>query len=364
MKIKEITNFLEEIAPISYQEVYDNCGLILGDKDTEVTNVLICLDSIEEVIDEAIERKCNLVIAHHPIIFTGLKKINGKNHIERVIIKAIKNEIAIYALHTNLDNIKGGVSSKIADLLGLKNQKIITPKKDLLRKLVVFVPKKNKEDLEKTLFSVGAGSIGNYKNCIFSSYGEGTFLPDKNSNPVIGKIGRQERVEEVKIEVIFPLNIEKRLISEMKNSHPYEEVSYQIFILDNIFEDVGSGIFGELDTAVDTEIFIKNLKKVMKTDCVRYTNIVKNKIKKVSVCGGSGSFLIKNVKDLGSDIFITSDIKYHEFFKAENDIILADIGHYESEQFTKRLIYDLLVNNFSSFATLLSKVNTNPINYL
>jgi len=364
MKIKEITQFLEGIAPLNYQESYDNSGLIVGDENKEVTSVLICLDSVEQVIDEAIENGCNLVIAHHPIVFSGLKKLNGKNHIERTIIKAIKNDIAIYAIHTNLDNVKGGVSCKIADILGLKNQKILAPKRDLLRKLEVYVPKENAEEVQSALFSSGAGCVGDYKNCSFQSEGVGTFLPTQDANPAIGKKGKQERVEEVKIEVVFPKNMEKRLISEMKKAHPYEEVAHQIYILDNVFQEVGSGIVGELETEIDSDVFLKSLKNTMKTDCVRHTKLVKNTIKKVAVCGGSGSFLLNNAKVVGADIFITADFKYHEFFNTENNIIIADIGHYESEQFTKELIYDLLINNFSKFAVRLSKVNTNPINYL
>ena len=364
MKIKEITQFLEEIAPLNYQESYDNSGLIVGDENMQVTSVLVCLDSVEEVIEEAIENGCNLIIAHHPIIFSGLKKINGKNHIERTIIKSIKNDIAIYVIHTNLDNIIGGVSSKIADKLGLKNQQILSPKRDLLRKLEVYVPKENAEEVQNALFESGAGSIGDYKNCSFQSFGVGTFLASEDSSLKVGERGKQEIVEEIKIEVIFPKNIEKRMISEMKKVHPYEEVAYQIYILDNVFQDVGAGIIGELANEMDSTDFLEVVKNTMKTDCIRHTSLVKNKIKKVAVCGGSGSFLLKNAKGLGADIFITSDFKYHEFFNSENDIIIADIGHYESEQFTKELIYDLLINNFSRFAVLLSKINTNPINYL
>ena len=364
MKIKEITQFLEGIAPLSYQENYDNSGLIVGDENTEVSSVLICLDSVEEVIEEAIENNCNLIIAHHPIVFSGLKKLNGKNHIERTIIKAIQNNIAIYAIHTNLDNVKGGVSSKIANILGLKNQKILAPKKDLLRKLEVYVPKNHADELQNALFLVGAGEVGEYKNCSFQTEGIGTFLPSKNAKPVIGKSGKQERVEEVKIEVVFPKDIERRLILEMKKAHPYDEIAHQIYILDNIFPDVGSGIVGELEEEISSSVFLKKVKTLMKTDCIRYTNLVRKTIKKVAVCGGSGNFLLNNAKSVGADIFITADFKYHEFFNAENDIIIADIGHYESEQFTKELIYDLLINNFSKFAVRLSKVNTNPINYL
>ena len=364
MKIKDIIQFLETIAPLNYQENYDNSGLIVGNRENEVTSALVCLDSTEEVVDEAIENGCNLIIAHHPIIFSGIMKLTETNHVERTIIKAIKNNIAIYAIHTNLDNVIGGVNSKIADLLDLKNQKILSPKRDSLRKLVVYVPKENVEELKESLFNVGAGKIGNYKNCSFQTYGEGTFLPLDKAIPNVGINGVQETVEEVKIELVYPKEIEITLINEMKKTHPYEEVSYQIYLLENVFQDVGSGIVGELDNEISSIEFLHKLKSVMKTDCIRYTEIVKDTIKRVAICGGSGSFLLNKAKSVHSDIFISSDFKYHEFFNAENDLIIADIGHYESEQFTKDLIYDLLINNFSKFAVLLSKVNTNPINYL
>ena len=364
MKIKEIIQFLEKIAPLNFQESYDNSGLIVGNRENEVTSALVCLDSTEEVVDEAIENRCNLIISHHPVIFSGIKKFTEKSYVERTIIKAIKNDIAIYAMHTNLDNVIGGVNSKIADLLDLRNQKILAPKKDLLRKLVVHVPREHVEELKESLFNVGAGKIGNYKNCSFQTYGEGTFLPMEKANPTIGENGVQRTLEEVKIEIVFPKDIETSIINQMKKTHPYEEVSYQIYILDNFFHDVGSGIFGDLDNEISSLEFLNKLKSVMKTECIRHTGLVKDTIKRVSICGGSGSFLLNQARSVNSDIFISSDFKYHEFFNAEDDIIIADIGHYESEQFTKDLIYDLLINNFSRFAIRLSKVNTNPINYL
>ena len=363
MKIKEITQFLEKIAPLNYQESYDNSGLIVGNRENEVTSALVCLDCTLGVVDEAIENGCNLIIAHHPIIFSGIMKLTEKNHVERALVKAIKNDIAIYAIHTNLDNVIGGVNSKIADLLDLQNQEILSPKRDLLRKLVVNVPKEYAEELKESLFNVGAGKIGNYKNCSFQTYGEGSFFPLDKAVPAIGEIGFQETVEEVKIELVYPKEIEITLINEMKKTHPYEEVSYQIYLLENVFQDVGSGIVGELDNEISTIDFLHKLKSVMKTDCIRYTEIVKDTIKRVAICGGSGSFLLNKAKSVHSDIFISSDFKYHEFFNAEDDLIIADIGHYESEQFTKDLIYDLLSIILVSLV-LLSKVNTNPINYL
>jgi len=363
MEIKEITNYLESIAPLNYQESYDNVGLLVGDVNTKVNAALITLDCTEEVVDEAIEKGCNLIIAHHPIIFSGLKKLNGRNYVERTVIKAIKNDIAIYAIHTNLDNIEKGVSAKIAEILGVENCKILSPKKDLLRQLAVYCPVSDTEKVKAALFQAGAGGIGNYDECSFTTKGEGTFRANEGCDPHIGNIGEHHREKEEKIEVIFPKYLENTIISALKKEHPYEQVAYQIYILDNIYENVGSGIVGELAQKIDTQEFLKMLKIKMKTDCIRHTKLVKNQIRRVAICGGSGSFLLKDAKCAGVDIFITADFKYHEFFDAENDIIIADIGHFESEQFTKDLIYDLLSKKFSKFAVRLSKVNTNPINY-
>ena len=364
MKIKQITDFLENYAPLQYQESYDNCGLIVGDAKSEVKGALITLDCTEAIIDEAIATGCNLVIAHHPIVFGGLKKLNGSNYIERTVIKAIKNDIAIYAIHTNLDNVHNGVSAKIAEQLGLENCKVLAPKSDLLRQLVVYCPTSNAEELKSALYEVGAGTIGDYDQCSFASVGKGTFRANENCNPFVGVVGKQHTETEERIEVIYPKFKERAVLNAMNNAHPYEEVAHQIYVLENKHQLVGSGIIGELNESLDTEVFLKNLKTNMQTDCVRHTPLVKQQIKTVAVCGGSGSFLLNNAIAAKADIFITADFKYHEFFDAENKIVIADIGHYESEQFTKDLIYDLLVKNFTKFAVRLSKVNTNPIKYL
>lgn len=364
MKIKEIANLLESYAPLYYQESYDNSGLIVGDPNTEVKGALITLDCTEGVIDEAIAINCNLVIAHHPIIFVGLKKLNGNNYIQRTVIKAIKNDIAIYAIHTNLDNVHNGVSAKIAEKLGLENCKVLAPKSDLLRQLAVYCPTKNAEKLKTALFKNGAGAIGNYDQCSFTSVGKGTFSANENCKPFAGKIGELNTENEDRIEVIYPKYKEKAILNAMKMTHPYEQIAHQIYLLENKHQLVGSGIVGELKKAVKTETFLQHIKINMQASCVRYSSIVKKQVKRVAVCGGSGSFLLNNAKEVGADIFITADFKYHEFFDAENDIVIADIGHYESEQFTKDLIYDLLTKNFTKFAVRLSKVNTNPIKYL
>ena len=364
MKINEITNYLESLAPLYLQEDYDNSGLIIGNKSWNVSNVLICLDCTEDVVDEAIDKSCNLIVAHHPIVFSGLKSIVGKNYIERTIIKAIKNDIAIYAIHTNLDNIKHGVNAVIAKKLGLEKTKILRPKKDFIKKLSFYCPVSDAQRLKKLLWEAGAGKIGNYSHCSFSTIGYGTFMGNDDSKPSLGKKNVLHTEKEEKIEMIFPYYLQNNILNTLFSEHPYEEVAYEIYLLDNVNQDIGSGLFGKLITPMKSNNFLKHLKKVMQTDCIRFTDIHKEQIETVAICGGSGSFLLGDAKRVKADIFITADFKYHDFFDAENDIIIADIGHYESEQFTKELLCEIFNEKFTKFATHLSSINTNPINYM
>ncbi len=364
MKLKEITDCFEAYAPLAYQESYDNAGLICGNRDMEITSALICLDSTEAIIDEAIECGCNLVIAHHPIVFSGLKKFNGKNYVERVIIKAIQNNIAIYAAHTNLDNVHNGVNAKIAEKLGLINCHVLSPQKNLLKKLVTFCPEKNTEEIRTALFSAGAGNIANYDECSFNTAGTGTFRAGAGSNPFVGEQGKQHQEKEVRIETIYPQHIEQRLIKALLAVHPYEEAAYDLFSITNTHSRVGAGLIGELTTETDEITFLKTIKTTLKADNIRYTALRDKKVKKVAICGGSGSFLLGDAIKNGANLFVTADFKYHQFFDAENRIVIADIGHYEAEQFTMELFYEILKKNFSTFAVLITKNNTNPIKYL
>ena len=364
MKIKEITNHLETIAPLSYQESYDNAGLIVGDKNTEVTGVIVCLDSTEAIIEEAIEKGCNLIVAHHPIVFGGLKKFTGKNYVERTVIKAIKNDIAIYAIHTNLDNVIAGVNGKIAEKLGLKNTKVLSPKKSMLKKLITYAPIDVKDKVLEALFDAGAGHIGNYSECSYSSNGEGSYLANDNATPYKGDSSKRHLESEVKIEVIYSKDKERSLVGSLIKAHPYEEVAYDLISLTNVSEQIGAGLIGELSDEVDAIQFLKDLKLKMKTDCVRYTKPIGKKIQKVALCGGAGSFLLGDAIAQQADIFITGDFKYHEFFDADNQLIIADIGHFESEQFTIELLVSLLKEKFTTFAVRLTEKETNPIHYL
>ncbi|MFT4835056.1 MAG: dinuclear metal center YbgI/SA1388 family protein [Marinoscillum sp.] len=364
MLVKDITTFLEQIAPKSYQESYDNCGLLIGSYNTEVTGVIITLDVTEAVLDEAIKHGSNLIVAHHPLIFGGLKRINGDHWVEKCVIKAIKHDLAIYAIHTNLDSVSHGVNGKIADVLGLGNRSILSPKKDTLVKLTTFAPHADKDSVLKALFDAGAGTIGNYDECSFQLEGKGTFKPVAGANPTIGEIDKQETVEETRIEVVLPNHLQGHVLASLKKAHSYEEVAYYLTPLSNLNQKVGSGLVGSLPSPIKTIDFLASLKKKMKTDVVRHTEIINETILKVAVCGGSGRFLLNNAIASDADIFITADFKYHDFFEADNRILVADIGHYESEQFTKDLLYDILRENFANIALRLSEVHTNPIKYL
>ena len=362
-QIKDITWELEKLAPLSYQESYDNAGLLVGSPHKEVTGILLTLDVTEEVVDEATARNCNLIVAHHPIIFKGLKKLNGSNYVERTVIKAIKNDIAIYATHTNLDHVQQGVNWKIAEKLGLVNLKVLAPKVQILKKLTYFVPLSNSAAVLSALFEAGAGQIGQYENCSFRSEGTGTFLPSGSANPTIGQKGELEEVSENRVEVMFPSYLESKILSILRKVHPYEEVAYYLQILENENQEVGAGAVGELPEAIETEDFLRLLKNNMNVSVVKYTAPINRPIKRVAVCGGAGSFLLHNAKRADADVFLTADYKYHEFFDAENNIMICDIGHYESEVFTKDLLYNYLSGKFSNFALCLSEVNTNPVRY-
>jgi len=364
MRIKDIVKPLEEIAPVCLQESYDNSGLQIGYPDQEADKVLITLDITDEVVEEAIQKGCKLIISHHPLIFTGLKKITGKNYTERLVSKIIKNDIAVYAAHTNLDNAAQGINEILGKKLGLINLKILHPKKDLLRKLVTFCPTEHAEKVRTALFTAGAGHIGNYDSCSFNTPGTGSFRGLENSNPFTGETGKLHFENEIRIETIYPIYKEQDILKALFSSHPYEEVAYDIYPLNNTFCRVGAGMIGELEREADEIEFLKIIKKTIGAKIIRHSGLTGNKIRKVALCGGSGSFLIPEAVKAGADVYITGDIKYHDFFDAEKKILIADAGHFETEQFAKELIYSILIKNFPTFAVLISEINTNPISYL
>ncbi|MBK9282769.1 MAG: Nif3-like dinuclear metal center hexameric protein [Sphingobacteriaceae bacterium] len=363
MTIKNITQVIEEFAPLTYQESYDNCGLLTGDANVACSGVLLTLDCLEETLDEAIQLKANLIVMHHPVIFSGLKKITGDNFIERIIIKAIKNNIALYATHTNIDNVRQGVNYKIAEKLGLENCKILAPKTNLLRKLVTYVPATHHEKVLQALFEAGCGQIGEYENCSFNTSGTGTFKGSDKTNPFIGKAGQLSKEAEIKIETIFEARNEKNILKALKSNHPYEEVAFDVYPLENKLNAVGSGIIAEFKEAMREEDFLKLVQKALKTKVLRHTKMSDKFVKKVAICGGSGRFLLKNAINSKSDAFLTSDFKYHDFFEVEEKLLLVDAGHFETEQYTPEIFYEIITKKFATFAIHLSKINTNPVNY-
>ena len=363
MLVQELTSYLENYAPLNYQESYDNAGLIVGNQNDEIQKALISLDCTEAVIDEAIKNNCNIVISHHPIIFKGLKKFNGSNYVERVVMKAIQHHIAIYAIHTNLDSVHNGVNAKICEKIGLVNCQVLEPKSNLLRKLVFFVPTANAQNIKHHVFEAGAGQIGNYSECSFNVAGIGTFKANDAAHPFLGEINKIHEEPEVRIEVIYPVEAEKKIINALIKNHPYEEVAYDIYPLENKHQLVGSGMIGELETEVDGLTFLQLLKDKMQLTVIRHTQILNKSIKKVAVCGGSGSFLLNKAIQANADAFVTADFKYHEFFDADGNLMIADIGHFESEQFTQHLLLEIITNKFPNFAIRLTENNTNPIKY-
>lgn len=364
MLIKELVELLEKLAPSKYAETYDNIGLLIGDTNTEVRGVLITHDTLEEVVDEAIEKNLNVIVSFHPIIFSGLKKLNGKTYVERTVLKAIKNDIAIYAIHTALDVDWNGVNSIILNKLGAVKKEILIPRTGAIKKLSTYVPIKDAENLRSKLFTSGAGSIGNYDSCSFNLEGDGTYRGNEESNPVIGEKGVLHTEREININVSYPAHLERNILATLFKEHPYEEVAYEIYTLDNENQKIGLGMIGELENEMDEVEFLNFLKEKLPTQCIRYSKLLNKKIKRIAVLGGSGASATGAAIAKGADIFISADFKYHDFYQAEDKIIIADIGHYESEQFTKSILFEYLSKKITKFAVVLSEMNTNPINYL
>lgn len=364
MKIKQVTDLVEELAPLEHAEDFDNVGLLVGDCEAEVTGILVTLDTLENVVDEAIATDCNLILSFHPIIFGGLKKLTGSTYVERIVIKAIRNGIAIYSMHTALDNVREGVNGKICEVLGIIHPKILIPKKGTIEKLVTYVPLKDAEALRASLFEVGAGNIGKYSDCSFSTQGTGSFKAGEQAHPVKGEIGEMHYEEETQVNVIYSKRHRSRILEALFKNHPYEEVAYELSALQNTDQNIGMGMVGELPEQVDETEFLQHVKQKMNVSVVRHSGLLAQKVSRIAVLGGSGAFAIEAAKASGAQLFITADIKYHEFYKAEGKIVIADIGHYETEQFTKTLLVDYLTKKIPNFAIRLSESKTNPITYL
>lgn len=363
MTIREVISKIEARIPLQQAEDFDNVGLLCGVPTRNVSGILVCHDALENVVDEAIHKNCNLIVCFHPIIFSGLKSLTGKNYVERAVLKALENKIAIYAIHTAFDNDFFGVNAGICNHLGLKNLKILQPKKNNLKQLTVFVPKDHSEVLKEALFSAGAGNIGFYDQCSFTIHGNGTFRPNEGSNPFSGQQNIRENADENMISVIFESYKQAQIISAMKSAHPYEEVAYQVYHLDNENQYSGLGMYGELEEEMDEKDFLKQVKEKFNLEIIKHSDFTHKKIKRVGVLGGSGASGIKSALSAKCDAYLTGDIKYHDYFLAESEMLICDVGHYESEQFVTQQLFEILSQKFSTFAILKSSEKTNPVNY-
>lgn len=364
MKLSEIISYLESFAPLSFQESYDNSGLIIGDPGRPVKSALLALDVTEKIVEEAIRIDAQLIISHHPVIFFGIKSLTGKTTFERAVIKAIRHDIALYAMHTNIDNVMGGVNSKIAQKIGLKNTRILDPVRQQLSKLVTFVPPDMASDVREAIFKAGAGVVGKYDMCSYNIQGEGSFRGGDESKPFVGQKGVIHFEKEIRIETIFPRYLEKKIVKALLESHPYEEVAYDLYPLDNPYGNVGAGLLGDLPEPEDENQFLVRLKKLFSAPMIKHTALLGKPVKKVALCGGSGSHLLMHAIRAGANVFVSADFKYHQYFDADNQILVIDMGHFESEQFTLEIFYDILTKKFPKFAVHFSDINTNPINYL
>ena len=362
-RIRDVVEALQSWAPSAYQESYDNARLICGDPDRIVTGVLCCLDSTEEVVKEAVELGCNLIVAHHPILFGSLKSLTGRNYVERTLLAAIRADVGIFAVHTNLDAIHSGVNARLADRLGLQNRRALEPKRELLLKLVTFAPHAQAESIRQAVFAAGAGVISDYDHCSFNVDGTGTFRGNEGTSPFVGKPGSEHHEPETRMEFIVPRHLESKVLRELMRVHPYQEVAYDLYPLLNEHPQVGHGLVGDLPEALAEPDFLDLLKDRLRTPCIRHSPLTGEPIKRVAICGGAGIFLISNALQAKAQAFVTADVKYHQFFDAEGRILLADVGHYESEQFTAGLIAEFLSQKFDNFALRLTSIVTNPVNY-
>jgi dinuclear metal center YbgI/SA1388 family protein len=363
MTIQKVIAEIEKHIAMPQAEDFDNVGLLCGFPERNVSGILVCHDALENVVDEAIHKNCNLIVCFHPIIFSGLKSLTGKNYVERAVLKAIENKIAIYAIHTAFDNDFYGVNAGICNLLGLKNLKILQPKKNNLKQLNVYVPKDYSESIKEALFSAGAGNIGFYDECSFKTEGKGTFRPIDGSNPFSGKQNVRENAEEDMISVIFESFKQNQIVAAMKSSHPYEEVAHQIYQLENENQYSGLGMYGEFETEMDEKEFLSFVKEKFNLNIIKHSDFNQKKIKRVGVLGGSGASGIKSALSKKCDAYLTGDLKYHDYFLAESKMLICDIGHYESEQLVSQQLFEILSQKFSTFAILKSSEKTNPVNY-
>jgi dinuclear metal center YbgI/SA1388 family protein len=363
MKLKDLCSYLDSGVPLSFQEGYDNSGLQVGLPEREISSALVTLDVTEEVMDEAVAGKIDVVISHHPLIFNGIKSLAGKSYTERILYEAVKNDIAVYSAHTNLDAFSNGVSRKMSEKIGLEEIRVLSPSVNKLLKLVTYIPESHIEAVKKKLFESGAGVIGNYDQCGFTTSGTGSFRANEMAKPFTGEKGKIHFEKEIRFETILFSHLKEKVIKALLNAHPYEEVAYDLYALENKNAEIGLGCVGKFHNPVSENEFLKLVCSVFNAKGIRYSKLTGKSVRKVALCGGSGASLINLAISSEADVFLTSDIKYHDFFKAENKILLVDTGHFESEKFSGEILKDLIIKKFPKFAVRFSETNTNPINY-
>jgi dinuclear metal center YbgI/SA1388 family protein len=363
MIVKNLIKHIETWAPPGIAWEKDNVGLQLGSTQSQITNVLLCLEVDSKVVDDAIKKRCNLIISHHPLIFTPLKSITDRDNQSDLIKKIIKNDINVFSAHTNLDFAKDGVSFQLAKKLKLQQIRFLKNLSSNQYKIVVFVPEKFVEKVASAMHIAGGGQIGDYSNCSFRIVGQGTFKGSNSTNPFVGIKGNLEYVREIRLEMIANSFDLPKILSAMKESHPYEEVAYDLYKLNNENVNFGMGAIGVLNQSMTKEEFLFYVSKSLKIKNFRYNSGKKNKIRTVAVCGGSGSDLADEAIKQNADAFITADVKYHKFQDVQNKILLIDAGHYETEIFIldelKRRIQKFLNNGNNKVYKY--KGSTNPI---
>ena len=351
-------------APLPLQDGFDNAGLQVGLTDAEVTGVLLCLDVTEAVVDEAVALGCNLIVSHHPLIFSPLKRVTGATYVERCVIKALANGLAVYSAHTNLDNAPGGVNYRIAAKLGLQNVRILVPKEGALLKLSVYVPVAHADAVRSALFAAGCGNIGNYGSCSYNAVGYGTFEAGEGANPFCGSVGSLHKEEEVRIDTIMPAYIKGRVVKALMAAHPYEEPAFDIYPLQNSWNSVGAGIIGELPVAVGETAFLQQVKDTFAVGSVRHTGLLGKAVKRVALCGGAGGSFAGAAVAAGADVYITGEARYHDLFNYDGTMVVAVIGHYESEQFTMEIFKEIISGACPQVQVKTTSVCTNPIHYM
>ena len=363
MKVKEITDAIESMAPLHLQESWDNAGMQVGNPNSEVTGILLCTDVREETVDEAIERGFNMIISHHPLLFRGLKKIVGRTYQERVVAKAIKHDITIYCAHTNMDSARGGVNFKMAEKLGLKNVSVLDPQQGTLLKVVVFVPMSHVTQVETAMCDAGAGHLGDYDNCSYKLEGIGQYRPLEGAHPVAGEVAELHSEPETRIEVLVNKALCGRVVAAMLKAHPYEEPAFDIIALENEDSYSGLGVIGDIEPQ-DAKAFLERVKTAFEVVTLRYSGDLDRRVSRIAMCGGAGAEFIGKALALGADVYITGDMKYHEFQGNEDRIIIADIGHYESEHYTKEIFYDVIQKKNPNFAVDFAKSEKNQVKYI